>query len=72
MQASQATNIAQGHYLGKNPKKSCKKDELYPILSFWQARDPSEFQMGPRDVLAFGWQVNFHTTSLISGCQAIY
>ena len=26
-------------------------------ISFSQARDPGEFQMGSREVLSFGWQV---------------
>ena len=43
-------------------KYSGKKDECsYSILPFWQGRDPSEFQMGPRDVLAFGWQVKIRS-----------
>ena len=28
-------------------------------ISFSQARDPGEFQMGSREVLSFGWQVKF-------------
>ena len=32
-----------------------------PILPFWQGCNPSEFQMGPRDVLAFGWQVKIRS-----------
>ena len=35
-------------------------------ISFSQARDPGEFQMGSREVLSFGWQVKIF--SVWNGC----